>query len=95
MIAKNRHNNGRKTICKRGHPLEGENVYVSKNGMRNCKTCVTARLANVCAIISAGRMTQNSVRVIASNRKSAIKNANKTNYQISNHAHIHQWRYEV
>lgn len=39
MIAKNRHNNGKKTICKRGHPLEGENLYVSKDGMRNCKAC--------------------------------------------------------
>jgi hypothetical protein len=30
--------NSRKTHCKRGHPLEGANLYIY-NGMRNCKAC--------------------------------------------------------
>lgn len=43
MLAKNRHNNGKKTICKRGHPLEGDNVYITPSGARQCKCCTTAR----------------------------------------------------
>lgn len=39
MLAKNRHNNGRKTHCKRGHELAGENVWVDKKGLRHCKVC--------------------------------------------------------
>jgi len=30
--------NARKTHCKRGHPLSGDNVY-RHDGMRNCKEC--------------------------------------------------------
>lgn len=30
--------NKKKTVCKNGHPLIGENLYVYKN-MRNCLTC--------------------------------------------------------
>lgn len=34
--------NSRKTHCKRGHELTGDNLYVVKNsGRRNCKTCAT------------------------------------------------------
>jgi len=44
MIAKNRHNNGKKTICKRGHPLEEENVYITPAGARACKICTLGRL---------------------------------------------------
>lgn len=29
----------RQTHCKRGHPLSGDNLYVSKKGHRSCVTC--------------------------------------------------------
>jgi hypothetical protein len=29
----------RRALCKRGHPLEGENVYVAPNGNRQCAIC--------------------------------------------------------
>lgn len=28
-----------KTECKRGHPLSGDNLYVSENGYRTCRQC--------------------------------------------------------
>lgn len=31
--------NARKTHCKRGHPLAGENLYVGSVGLRVCRTC--------------------------------------------------------
>ena len=31
--------NARKTICKRGHPLSGENLYVRSTGYRQCRIC--------------------------------------------------------
>lgn len=31
--------NARKTHCKRGHPLSGDNLYVKPTGSRVCKTC--------------------------------------------------------
>lgn len=31
--------NARKTHCKRGHPLSGENLYTRANGHRICRTC--------------------------------------------------------
>ena len=31
--------NARKEKCKRGHPLSGDNLYVTKRGFRNCRTC--------------------------------------------------------
>lgn len=40
---KGRHHNARKTHCKRGHPLEGDNLYVNPQGLRNCKTCTNER----------------------------------------------------
>lgn len=43
-IAKGRHAHTAATHCKRGHPLEGANLYVSKNGLRNCKVCARARM---------------------------------------------------
>lgn len=36
---KGRHHNSRKTECKRGHPLSGDNVYVCSKGLRHCKAC--------------------------------------------------------
>lgn len=41
---KGRHHNARKTQCKRGHPLEGDNVRTNSSGTRVCLTCVRARL---------------------------------------------------
>ena len=35
--------NAAKTHCPRGHPLEGENLYVPPNGDRLCRTCRRAR----------------------------------------------------
>lgn len=29
----------RQTHCKRGHPLSGTNLYITKNGTRHCRTC--------------------------------------------------------
>lgn len=31
--------NARKTICKRGHLLTDDNVYVTRSGYRNCREC--------------------------------------------------------
>lgn len=31
--------NQSKTHCKRGHPLSGDNLYVSPSGSRHCRTC--------------------------------------------------------
>jgi hypothetical protein len=41
---KGRHFLSAKTVCLRGHPLAGENVYVApKTGLRGCLKCHTAR----------------------------------------------------
>ena len=40
MYAKGRDRGRRKTHCKHGHPLFGENLYVKpSNGARQCRTC--------------------------------------------------------
>ncbi len=31
--------NARKAICKRGHPLEGDNLSIRPNGYRECRQC--------------------------------------------------------
>lgn len=31
--------NSRKHLCKQGHPLEGSNLYVSREGFRYCREC--------------------------------------------------------
>jgi hypothetical protein len=31
--------NARKTHCKKGHPLSGDNLYINPKGERNCRTC--------------------------------------------------------
>lgn len=31
--------NARKTHCKHGHPLKGDNLYVTRKGYRKCKAC--------------------------------------------------------
>ena len=31
--------NARKTVCKWGHPLAGDNLYVNAKGQRSCITC--------------------------------------------------------
>lgn len=33
-----------KTHCLRGHPLSGENLFVRRNGVRECKICQRAQL---------------------------------------------------
>lgn len=46
---KNRHHEGKKTHCDKGHPLSGDNLYLSKQGggkvgiRRVCLTCARAR----------------------------------------------------
>lgn len=40
---KGRHHNARKTHCKRGHELAGDNLHISTSGTRVCKTCTNAR----------------------------------------------------
>jgi hypothetical protein len=35
--------NARKTHCKRGHPLSGENLYVTPQGYRQCRTCINEK----------------------------------------------------
>lgn len=40
---KGRHRNGRKTHCKRGHPLSGKNLFVCSAGLRHCNTCSRIR----------------------------------------------------
>lgn len=42
---KGRHHNARKIDCKRGHPLEGENLYTDRRGIRHCKACEALRNA--------------------------------------------------
>jgi hypothetical protein len=43
MIAKNRHSKGSQTHCKRGHPLEGDNVGKWRDTHRQCVICARAR----------------------------------------------------
>ena len=31
--------NARKTECPKGHPLAGDNLYLTPNGRRNCRIC--------------------------------------------------------
>lgn len=38
--------NARQTECIRGHPLAGENLYVTKTGSRKCKACLRWRSAS-------------------------------------------------
>jgi hypothetical protein len=33
----------RKTLCKRGHPLSGDNLITTKVGWRQCRTCQNAQ----------------------------------------------------
>ena len=35
--------NSRKTHCKRGHALQGENLFIGRNGYRQCATCLRLR----------------------------------------------------
>lgn len=36
--------NARKTTCKRGHPLSGENLRINVHGARECKECQRERV---------------------------------------------------
>lgn len=40
MCKKGRHKNTKKTHCKRGHPLSGDNVRIDDDGHRGCKACI-------------------------------------------------------
>ncbi len=40
---KTTHRNRVKTRCKRGHELSGENLFIAKNGSRQCKECRNSR----------------------------------------------------
>ena len=42
---KGRLHNQRKTHCKRGHELSGENLYITHTGSRSCKACQKFRHA--------------------------------------------------
>jgi hypothetical protein len=35
--------NHRRTLCKNGHPLSGDNLYVTTAGYRRCRICIRAR----------------------------------------------------
>jgi hypothetical protein len=35
--------NARKTHCLLGHPYSGDNLFLSKDGHRRCRTCIRAR----------------------------------------------------
>lgn len=39
MVKDGTHNNARKTHCKRGHPLSGDNVKITSAGSRQCREC--------------------------------------------------------
>lgn len=41
---KGRHHNTVKTSCKRGHPYNESNTYITPEGLRNCKVCSRARM---------------------------------------------------
>lgn len=43
--AKGRHYLSAKTICKRGHSLAPENVYVAPDGCRHCRECTRLRMS--------------------------------------------------
>lgn len=49
----------KKTHCKRGHPLEGENIYKKPGGGRQCKICHDAAAA---AWIKRGKIPLNATR---------------------------------
>jgi hypothetical protein len=38
--------NARKTHCKRGHPLSGDNLKVCQDGARQCRTCLRMHARN-------------------------------------------------
>lgn len=44
MVRNGLHNNARKTRCKHGHPLSGENLFVT-GGQRACRKCARRRRA--------------------------------------------------
>lgn len=43
MMLKNRHHLRKKTECKRGHALSGNNLFVDSYGYRHCKACERGR----------------------------------------------------
>lgn len=39
LLEKGNHRNQRKTHCKNGHPLSGDNLILEKKGTRRCRIC--------------------------------------------------------
>lgn len=56
------HVNSRKTRCKRGHPLEGENLRILRNGNRECKECGNIIRAEWRALQSPTGLTESDSR---------------------------------
>lgn len=40
-VARKRHPELQRTHCERGHPFSGDNLHITKQGHRRCKTCKT------------------------------------------------------
>lgn len=38
--------NAAKMFCKRGHPFEGRNLFITKTGARQCRTCINMHARN-------------------------------------------------
>jgi len=38
--------NAAKLFCKRGHPFSGQNLFISKSGARQCRTCINMHARN-------------------------------------------------
>lgn len=47
MVSKGRHWNTQKTHCRYGHPYEGENLVIQKNGRRSCRRCARIICINI------------------------------------------------
>lgn len=52
--------NARKTHCKRGHPLSGDNLYIDATGRRHCREC--RRAWGRAAAVREGRKPANHLR---------------------------------
>jgi hypothetical protein len=37
------HHNTRKTHCRKGHPLSGDNLVIHNDGRRRCRICIRAK----------------------------------------------------
>lgn len=46
MVSKGRHASQLKTVCPEGHPLSGENLFVTPAGYRRCHVCLLGHYRN-------------------------------------------------